>query len=175
MKMFFAVLALLVLSGPAFSCDEACARDRASVTNNTVFPGYLNWIFCEDTKASFMQADIRSLENYRSERLNIEHRNRMKNIKQFVEQRKEWLSECDNYMKLTDHGRIFRDEATTEKIFASMDDVTHELDSILRGVTYVSEEGQVDNSVIAKKFDSFFQLVDDHKTVMMLKGQFVTN
>jgi hypothetical protein len=175
MKKILAVLAFLLLSGPAFSCDEACLRDRISVTNNIEFTVYLNWKFCEDTKNSFMQADIRSLENYRSQRLNIEHRNRMKNIKQFVEQRKEWLSECDQYLELTNHGRIFRDEATTEKIFAAMDEVATELDSILRGVTYVTEEGLVDNSVVGKKFDSFFQLVDDHKTVMMLKGQFVTN
>ena len=177
MKRLFVIVALLVLSVPAFSAcdDEACLRDRASVTNNVEFPGYLNWKFCEDTKNSFMQADVRSLESYRSKRLNIEHRNRMKNIKQFVEQRKEWLQECDNYMEMTDHGRIFRDETTTEKIFAAMDDVANELGTILKGVTYVNEEGQIDNSVIGKKFDDFFQLVDDHRTVMMLKGQFVTN
>ena len=175
MKTLLAVLGLLVLSAPTFACDEACQRDRASVTNNMEFPGYLTWKFCDDTKASFMQADVRSLENYRTKRLNIEHRNRMKNIKQFVEQRKEWLQECDQYLDLTNHGRIFRDEETTEKIFAAMDNVAEELGSILRGVTYVTEEGGENNAVIAKKFDDFFQLVDDHKTVMMLKGQFVTN
>ena len=175
MKKSLAVLMLLVCAAPAFSCDEACQRDRASVTNNVEFPSYLTWKFCDDTKNSFMQSDIRSLESYRTKRLNIEHRNRMKNIKEFVEQRKQWLQECDNYLELTDHGRIFRDEETTEKIFAAMDDVSKELDSLLRGVTYVNEDGLVDNSIIATKFDTFFQLIDDHKTVMMLKGQFVTN
>lgn len=175
MKMSFVTLILLVLSVPAFACDEACLRDKASVTNNTEFPSYLTWKFCDDTKSSFMQADVRSLENYRSKRLNIEHRNRMKNIQKFINQRKEWLQECDNYLELTDHGRIFRDEETTEKIFASMDAVSGELGSILRGVTYTDETGQEANSIIATKFDGLFRLVDDHKTVMMLKGQFVTN
>ncbi len=175
MKKSFAALVLLVLSIPTFACDEACLRDRASVTNNIEFPAYLSWKFCDDTKASFMDADIRSLENYRTKRLNIEHRNRMKNIRKFIEQRKEWLQECDQYLELTNHGRIFRDEATTEKIFASMDAVSGELGSILRGVTYSSEEGVDQNTIIAGKFDGLFQLVDDHKTVMMLKGQFVTN
>lgn len=176
MKTINKLLAIVVLLGmslPALACeDESCLRDRASVTNNIEFPGYLTWQFCEDTKNTFMTADVRSLENYRTKRLNIEHRNRMKNIKGFVEQRKEWLAECDQYMKLTSHGRIFRDEETTQKIFAAMDSVSTELGAVLNGVTYVNEEGQTDNTVVAAKFDTFFRLVDDHKTVMMLKGQF---
>lgn len=173
MKKLLVSFLLLGLSLPTFACeDEQCLRDRASVTNNIEIPGYLTWQFCEDTKNTFMTADVRSLENYRTKRLNIEHRNRMRNIKSFVEKRKEWLAECDNYFTMTNHGRIFRDEETTEEIFAAMDTVASELDAVLRGVTYVNEDGEIDNSVVANKFDSFFKLVEDHKTVMMLKGQF---
>ncbi len=176
MKKLIGTFALLVLAFPAFSCDEACQKERASVNNNIEIAGYLSWKFCEDTKSSFMEGDIASLENYKNKRMNVQHRNRMKNIKSFVEQRKEWLQECDTYFELTNHGRIFIDEKTTELIFAAMDSVSEELGSLLHGVTYVAEDsGQDGNQIIASKFDNLFKLVDDHKTQSMLKSQFVTN
>ncbi len=175
MKKSLLTLALMVLAVPAFACDEACMRERAATTHNVEFPGYLNWGFCADTKAAFMDHDVSSLKSYRSKRLNIEHRNRMTRIKEFVEQRKEWLRECDDYYEKTDHGRIFKDEQTTKKIFNAMDSVSKELGSALAGATYVNEEGQEDVSIIGTKFDQFFDLVETHRTVMALQDQFVTN
>ncbi|GAB1268470.1 hypothetical protein NBRC116493_17230 [Aurantivibrio infirmus] len=175
MKKLIGLLVLFGVALPALGCDEACLKNRASATHNIEFPGYLTWKFCEDTKASFMEGDIPSLQNYRNKRLNIKHKNRMKNIQSFVEQRKEWLQECDKYMQLTDHGRIFKDSKTTGEVFESMDAVSKELASLIQGATYVSAEGGSDNEVVASKFDQLFKLVDDHKTMMMIKGQFVTN
>jgi len=176
MKNTLGLLALLVLAFPAFGCDEECQKEKASAANNVEFPGYLSWKFCEDTKLSFMEGDIPSLENYRNTRLNVEHKRRMTNIKSFVEQRKEWLSECDSYMDLTQHGRIFADKETTEQVFAAMDAVTHELGAALSGVTYVAEGvEQGEDVIIGSKFDSLFKLIDNHRTKMMLKSQFVTN
>jgi hypothetical protein len=176
MKKLLSLFVLMVLGIPAFGCDEACLRDRATVTNNVEFPNYLTWKFCEDTKQSFMQGDIASLENYRHQRLNTEHKNRMRNIQNFVVQRKEWLMECDKYMELTERGRIFRDETTTTKIFQAMDAVSTELASVLGGTTYTGEgTASSENAIIGGKFDHLFKLVDDHKTMLMLKGQFVSH
>lgn len=175
MNKLLAAFALLVLSLPALACDETCQRDRASVTHNVEFPGYLSWKFCEDTKLTFMQNDIPSLENYRQKRLDTQYKVRMKNIRNFVVQRKEWLAECDNYFELTDHGRIFKDEENTDQIFMAMDEVSDQLGNAINGVTYVANGDQDDNAIIGAKFDKLFKLVNDHKTLMMLKGQFVTN
>ncbi|MGH1469834.1 MAG: hypothetical protein ACRBCS_01470 [Cellvibrionaceae bacterium] len=175
-KKLLGTCALLVIALPAFSCDEACQKDKASAKHNIELPGYLSWKFCDDTKASFMEGDISSLENYKNKRLNVQHRNRMKNIKSFIEQRKEWLQECDQYFDLTNHGRIFIDAKTTKSIFAAMDSVSKELGALIGGVTYVSEGvDQDENQIIAGKFDNLFKLVDAHKTQSMLKSQFVTN
>ena len=175
MKKLLFTIAMVAFAVPAFACeDEACLRDRAAAKYDVEFPSYLTWKFCEDTKASFMEGDIPSLESYRNKRLSSEHKVRMKNIKTFVEQRRDWLQECDQYLELTDHGRIFKDKETTEKIFAAMDSVSSELDSLIKGVTYVSEGAGADTEVIANKFDTLFKMVDDHKTVMMLQRQFVS-
>lgn len=166
---------LLVLAFPALACDEACQRDRASVTHKVEFPGYLSWKFCEDTRMAFVESDISSLEKYRKNRLDTKYKGSMRNIKNFIEQRKSWLAECDDYMNKTNRGRIFKDEATTQLLFSSMEAVSGELEKAIKGVTYVSNGDQDENAIIASKFDQLFKLVDDHKAVMMLKGQFVTN
>lgn len=166
---------LLVLAFPALGCDEACQRERASVTYNLEFPSYLSWKFCEDTRMAFVESDIASLERYRTSSLDTKQKGGMYNIKNFIEQRKAWLTECDDYMDKTNHGRIFKDEATTQKVFAAMEAVSTELGKAIKGVTYVATGEQDENAIIASKFDQLFKLVDDHKAVMMLKGQFVTN
>src|SRR5690606_29216813 len=97
------------------------------------------------------------------------------NIQSFVQQRKEWLMECDKYMDVTQRGRIFKDEATTTKIFTAMDAVYSELDSLIRGATYTVDTSSGENLIIGTKFDQLFKLVDDHKTLMMMKGQFVSH
>ena len=109
MKKFLGTFILLVLAFPAFSCDEACQKERASVNNNIEIAGYLSWKFCEDTKASFMEGDISSLQNYKNKRMNIEHRNRMKNIKKtmgkFNFKPPAWLDENitdDQFMKIAE-------------------------------------------------------------------------
>jgi hypothetical protein len=175
MNKLLGFFVLLGLAFPALGCDEACQRDRATVTHNVEFPGYLSWKFCEETKLTFIETDVPSLENYRNTRLDTQYKVRMKNIKSFMEQRKEWLLECDNYLKLTNNGRIFKDKDKTEKLFATMDAVSSELDSAIKGVTYIATGNQDDNAIIAAKFDSLFKLVDDQKAIMMLEGQFVTN
>jgi predicted transcriptional regulator len=175
MNKLLAFAVLLVLASPALGCDETCQRDRASVTYNVEFPGYLSWKFCEDTRMAFVESDVSSLERYRKDRLDTKYKGSMRNIKDFIEQRKSWLAECDDYMNKTNRGRIFKDDATTQQLFTSMDAVSSELDKVIKGVTYVASGDQDEQTIIGSKFDQLFKLVDDHKAVMMLKGQFVTN
>lgn len=175
MKKLLAIAVLLSIAAPALACDESCERENASATYNADFPSYLSWKFCEDTKLAFVDSDVSSLENYRNTRLDTQYKGSMNNIKKFVEQRKAWLTECDDYMKKTNHGRIFKDQATTEQVFAAMDEIAKELNRAIKGVTYIAVGGQDDNAIIATKFDHLFKLVDDHRAVMMLQGQFVTN
>ncbi|MGQ9427551.1 hypothetical protein ACXYTJ_04310 [Gilvimarinus sp. F26214L] len=175
MNKLIGLIVLLVLAAPALGCDEACQRERATAQSNVEFASYLSWKFCEDTKLSFMQSDVPSLKNFRNTRLDTQYKGRIRNIKTFVDQRKAWLMECDGYMTQTNHGRIFGDEATTTKLFAAMDAMSTELGKAIKGVTYVASGDQDENAIIASKFDSFFKLMDDHRAVMSLKGQFVTN
>jgi hypothetical protein len=175
MNKLLGFTALLVLAFPAFACDEACQRDRASAIHNVQFPSYLTWKFCADTRMAFVESDVASLERYRRASLDTQNKGGMYNIKNFIEQRKAWLAECDDYMNKTEYGRIFKDGATTEKVFAAMEAVSAELGRAIKGVTYVASGDQDENAIIASKFDQLFKLVDDHKAVMMLEGQFVTN
>lgn len=175
MNKLLGFIVLLGLAAPALGCDEACQRDRVAVEHKVEFPGHLSWQFCEDTKVGFIQSDVPSLENYRHNRLDTQYKGSMNNIKKFVEKRKDWLLECDNYIKLTGHGRIFNDEKTTEQLFAVMDNVSRELEKAIKGVTYVASGEQDENAIIAAKFDNLFKVVGDHKAVMMRQGQFVTN
>lgn len=162
----------LFLSSPAFACDEACQRQRAITEHQVELPSYLSWQMCEETKQTFMRNDLRSLENYRQTRLDTQYRGPMRNIKSFIEQRIEWLQECDNYLRLTQRGAIFKDEATTRNIFAAMEAVTQELDRAIQGVTYLSSADEDPNAIIARRFDNLFKILHDHRDYMMLRGQF---
>lgn len=175
-KLIGFVGSMLFLSSPVFACDEACQRQRALTEHQVELPSYLSWQVCEDTKQTFMRNDLRSLENYRQTRLDTQYKGPMRNIKAFIEQRIEWLQECDNYLKLTQRGHIFKDEATTRNIMTALEGVTRELDRALQGVTYVATGDNEDaNSIIARRFDNLFKVLHDHRDYMMLRGQFVTN
>lgn len=170
----FIGLALFLIS-PAFACDESCQRQRVAAENQVELPSYLSWQMCEDTKQTFMRSDLRSLENYRQTRLDTQYKGPMRNIKSFIEQRIEWLRECDNYMNLTQRGHIFKDEATTKNVFAAMEAVARELDRAIQGVTYLATGDEDPNAIIARRFDSLFKILHDHRDYMLLRGQFVTN
>ncbi|TVZ39596.1 hypothetical protein P886_4001 [Alteromonadaceae bacterium 2753L.S.0a.02] len=176
MKKLVAMLSLLalVLGSPAQGCDEQCKKENAERTTGEKFHSYLSWKFCEDTRMDFITSSMRSLDTYRSKHFDTRYKGGMRNIKNYVEQRKEWLIECDNYLQLTKKERVFDDEKTTKAIFKAMDDVTHELDDLIAGVTYSSSLGQDSAEVINEKFDVLLKRVDDHKTLMHLKGRYVT-
>ena len=162
-----------LLASNAYGCDEQCLREQAQAAHETRFPKYLTWAYCEDIRMEFMTTTMRSLESYKENNLNPKFKGGMRNTKSFIEQRKEWLQECDRYLSLTNKGRIFEDEKTTEQIYAAMDSITKELGSLIAGVKYSSSAGEDAGAVTRDKFDTLFKTVDDHKTLMHLKGRYV--
>lgn len=156
------------------ACDEACQREKAEKNTGQDYPSYLTWKYCEGIAGEFMTSTMKSLHSYTEQHLDVKRRRGMRNTKTFLEQRKDWLSECDSYMAATGKGRIFRDDKTTKSIFAAIDSVNAELDSLLNGVTYANEEGD-DTQVAATKFDELFTLVDNHKNLLLMKGYMITS
>ncbi len=174
MKKIICLFVLLGFGPQAVACDETCRKQLAEAKHNIEFPGYLSRKYCRDIATEFMTTSMKSLQSYRFKHLETKHRGGMRNTVRFIEQRQDWLKECDQYLKYTDYGRLFKDAKTTEGIFAAMASVSAELASLVEGVTYTDELGDVSTEVAADKFDQLFKLVDNHKTLMQLKGQFVT-
>ncbi|ACR13384.1 hypothetical protein [Teredinibacter turnerae] len=154
----------------AESCNEQCKREKAEAKRTEKFPSYLSWKFCEDTRFDFMTTAVASLDKYRTHHFDTRYKGGMRNIKGFVEQRKEWLQECDDYLASTRDERIFEDEKTTNAIFSAMDDISTEMNELLAGAQNTQDSSQVINS----RFETLLKRVDDHKTLMLLKGRFVT-
>ncbi len=166
-----ALIGFSLVCQQAYSCDEDCLRDKAQATHNVTFPGYLTWKYCDGIAMDFMTSTMRSLDNYRSKHFNLKYKGPLKNTRNYLAQRKDWLLECDNYMKMTKESRIFNDDKTTEEIFASIDRVNSEFKALIDGASYASQDDAKD--VMDGKIDSLFQLVEDHKTIMHLKGRYV--
>ncbi|WP_045861366.1 hypothetical protein [Teredinibacter purpureus] len=167
-------LFLSVLASAADKCDEQCLKAKAETDNNVTFPAYLSWKHCDDTRMDFMTSSMSSLDNYKTHHFNTRYKGGMRNIQNFVIQRKEWMVECDQYFQLTGKKRIFEDTKTTKEIFSAMDALTKELGDLIAGATYTNELGQDDSqSVINERFDYLLQRVDEHKTLMHLKGRYV--
>lgn len=137
------------------------------------FPSYLSEKYCGDIKMDFMTGSIKSLQRYRDTQLPSQHRGGMNNIRKYLVQRQEWLQECDDFLSQTSKNRLFKDDPTTVKIFAAIDSVSTELQSLITGVTYSVDVGGSPIDVAAEKFDTLFKLVDDHQTMLLMKGQVV--
>ncbi|WP_020210306.1 hypothetical protein [Gilvimarinus chinensis] len=168
-----AALVVLVLCGSSWvgACDDACEK-KAEAKHGVKFASYLNKDFCSTTRADFLIQDYKSLEKYQAEQLPNGHKGGMNNIRKMLEQRKDWLTECDDYLRMTDQGRIFRDKATTDKIFAAIDKTNRELNSL---VYNGSQDLIVVNGldIAQQDFDQMMQLLDQHKTQLQLRGLLV--
>src|SRR5690554_602770 len=172
MKRIGLLSLLLLLGSNALACDETCKREQAMAQHGVSFPSYLTADFCKTTSTDFLLRDTKSLEKYRSGHLLSGHKGGMNNIRTMLEQRKEWLAECDEYLRLTEQGRVFRNQQTTETIFASMDRVSKELnDLIYNGDRSVTVTSGID--IAEQHFDTLFDLLERHKTDLQLRGQLV--
>lgn len=147
----------------------ACLTAQA----DSQFPSYLNQSYCQEIAVEFMTSSVGSLQKYREAQLPNLHRGGMNNIRKFINQRKNWLIECDQFLSATNNRRIFKDDSTTDDIFDAMNSVTGELESLISGVSYSVDAGRAQSSMAEEKFDHLLLLVDNHKTRLQLKGQLV--
>lgn len=176
MKAIAATIAIAcatLYSTAAFACDEQCLKDAAEKKHKVEFPSYLSWDYCDDIRMDFMTSAVRSLENYKTKHLDLRYKGGMRNIANFIQQREDWLKECDEYLSYTGKNRIFEDEATTAKVFNAMNSVEKELTDLANGVVYSASINQAPDAVVKDKFDELLKTVEDHKTLMHLKGKYV--
>lgn len=165
-------LLVAVFSCSALACDEACKKAKAEQEHGVSFPSYLNAEFCRTTRLDFLLQDYASLEKYRTAQLPGGHKGGMNNIRKMLNQRKEWLVECDDYLRLTEQGRIFHDDATTEKIFAAIDKVSKQLnDLVYNGSKEIIVTNGLD--IAQQDFDQMMQQLERHRTDLQLRGQLV--
>ena len=169
----FAFIGAALFSTSTYSCDEQCLREKAEVKLNTKFPKYLTWKECSSVANTFMTTVMVSLDDFRTNRFNTKYKGPLKNIRSEINKNKAWLEECDTYLSATNKKRIFQDDKTTTNIFKAMDSVNQELTAIINGATYSTIPGEDANFVINQKFDTLFKTVDDHKTLLHLKGEYV--
>lgn len=171
MKRLLSILFIVLLAPTAFACDEACLREKAQEKHQVTFPSYLDSKFCKTTSKDFLVGARKSLQKYHDERLDSAHRGGIRNIRNFIEQRKEWLMECDNYLSLTDQGRIFRTKETTDEIFTAVDSLSTELKRLVTIRKTPDEDGFELTASAREKFGQIFKLLDAHRTDLQLRGQ----
>lgn len=171
MNRLLCILLMALIAPAALACDETCKRDKAMAENSITFPSYLESKYCKTISVDFLVGARRSLQKYYEERLDSAHRGGIRNIRNFIEQRKEWLLECDNYLILTDQGRIFRTKSTTDEIFNGMASLSDELNRLI-GIRKTAGENAYELTASARlKFEQLFKLLDDHRTDLQLRGQ----
>ena len=170
MRSVLLSLAILFAAPSVYSCDEACKRGQAEAANKIKFASYLNTKYCKSTAQDLILRGSKSLQTYRSKQLATAHRGGAKNIRNFISQRKDWLQECDDYLRLTDQGRIFRDKSTSEKILKEMDAVADELKKIMLRPAVADEDLSKVTAVAEARFDQLFKLIDDHYLELQRRG-----
>lgn len=171
MKRLLCIIGILLFSATTFACDETCLREKAQTEHKVTFPSYLDSKYCKTTSKDFLIGARKSLQKYHDERLDSAHRGGIRNIRNFIEQRKEWLLECDNYLKLTDQGRIFRTKSTTEEIMTAIESLSEELQRLITIRKTADEDGIELTAEARARFDKMFTLIDAHRTDLQLRGQ----
>jgi hypothetical protein len=171
MNRLILIFILALLAPSALACDETCRRDKAMTEHKVTFPSYLDSKYCKTTNVDFLVGARKSLQKYYDERLNSAHRGGIRNIRNFLEQRKEWLLECDKYLSLTDQGRIFRTKSNTDEIFGAMTSLSDELNRLIGIRSVANEDGYELTASSRQRFEHLFKLVDAHRTDLQLRGQ----
>lgn len=166
-------IALMVFAMSGFACDEKCKREKAELEAGIEFPNHVTWKLCEDTAYYFMTSTLKQLDRYKDTRLPTANQVSLRNIKRLVNEQRQWLTECDEYMQLTDNGRIFKEADTTDTIFAAMDNLTEQLDAGMRSAVNATDVVGDPNGLKQEQFNKLLQLVEDHIRILQLRGQFV--
>ncbi|WP_288129509.1 hypothetical protein [Microbulbifer sp.] len=137
-------------------------------------PSYLTDSYCDSLVEQFIGPGMRSLGKYVNEDFNPVYTGNIRNTINYLDQRAEWLAECNGYLKDTNDTYVFYTEKSTEEIFTAIKALRKELQLVREGVEFPDETG-ADNPkpFIKNRFDTLAQLVDQHHTRMLMKKQFL--
>ncbi|WP_444945311.1 hypothetical protein ACJJIP_13100 [Microbulbifer sp. VTAC004] len=136
-------------------------------------PSYLTEKYCSSLVEQFVDSGMRSLDKYINEHFNPEYKGGIRNTIRFLEQRLEWLNECNNYLKDTAQTYVFHSEDDTQSIFSAITELTRELQHVRSGVEYRDDAGNNNPApYVKRRFEALAQLVDRHHTRMLMKKQF---
>jgi hypothetical protein len=169
LRMLFAPF-LSLLSFSSSACDDNCKKLEAESTHNVKFATYLSSKYCQQTSLDFLLKDSKSLKQYSEKQLLTAHRGSANNIKLFLEQRKDWLQECDKYLSLTKQGRVFGNKTQSEKIFASIDATTNELTLLIKRPKTPDESTEDASASSVKAFHSLFEAITEYQLELQRKG-----
>ncbi|WP_444935524.1 hypothetical protein ACJJIW_14330 [Microbulbifer sp. JMSA004] len=136
-------------------------------------PSYLSEKYCGDVVEQFVGSGMRSLDKYINHNFNPEYTGGIRNTIQFLEQRLDWLSECDDYLTDTTKNSVFHSKDDTQKIFSAIRELAKELQHVRSGVEYRDESGNNNPApFIQRRYETLAQLVDRHHTRILMKKQF---
>ncbi|WP_299593409.1 hypothetical protein [uncultured Microbulbifer sp.] len=147
-----------------------CATSGATAKTH---PSYLTDSYCNTLVEQFVDSGMRSLGKYVNENFKPKYKGGIRNTINFLNQRTEWLGECDSYLADTASTRLFHDEQNTKAIFDAMQALAKELQMVREGVEYPDETGANNpRPFIVSRFETLAELVDQHHTRMLMKKQF---
>ncbi|QKX17992.1 hypothetical protein HUW35_14020 [Microbulbifer sp. YPW1] len=136
-------------------------------------PSYLTESYCDGLVEQFVDSGMRSLGKYVNENFKPEYKGGIRNTINFLNQRAEWLGECDEYLNDTANSRIFYDDKNTKAIFDAMKELAKELQLVREGVEYPDESGTNNpRPFIKSRYETLATLVDQHHTRLLMKKQF---
>ncbi|WP_237068276.1 hypothetical protein [Microbulbifer guangxiensis] len=147
-----------------FICSSSNAKTHAS---------YLTPAYCEGLVEQFVDSGMRSLGTYVNEHFNPEYRGGIRNTIHFLDQRSEWLSECNDFLRDTNSSTVFYSEQLTQDIFAAIASLSRELQHVRQGVEYPDDTGANNPApFIKERYTELAKLVDQHHTRVLMKKQF---
>ncbi|GAA5525599.1 hypothetical protein Maes01_02170 [Microbulbifer aestuariivivens] len=136
-------------------------------------PPYLTESYCEGLVEQFVGSSMRSLNSYVNQHFNLEYRGGIRNTIHFLDQRIEWLTECNDYLEDTSESTVFYNEGLTQDIFAAIQALSRELQHVQDGVEYSDETGTNNPTpFIKQRYDELAQLVERYHTRVLLDKQF---
>ncbi|WP_105104419.1 hypothetical protein [Microbulbifer pacificus] len=158
---------------PLITAVITCVFAAGNASATSSHPAYLNDAYCESLVEQFVDSGMRSLGKYINENFKPEYKGGIRNTINFLNQRAEWLGECDAYLSDTASSRVFYDEKNTKAIFEAMDALAKELQLVREGVEYPDAAGNNNpRPFIKSRFDTLAKLVDQHHTRILMKKQF---
>lgn len=150
-----------------------CLLLASSISSAKTHPSYLTPKYCDSLVEQFVDSGMRSLGKYINEHFNPEYKGGIRNTIHFLEQRSEWLNECNDYLLDSGHGHVFYSDKTTREIFEAIDALARELQHVRQGVEYPDDAGNNNPAPFIKgRYETLAQLVDQHHTRMLMKKQF---